>query len=384
MAVSFNVPKSPAKSVFTIDNFQGVDFTNSPANIDPSKSPNSVNMIRDVPGKVRKCMGYHTIATYTDSNDEPLQINGFHLLRGDAKGFIHAGECLFWGDILLYTSANNARSKAWQFEQKLYMLDGKKLLYLSNELVGDGSTSTGKHTTEVDDATYTETLTLKNNDKVNFYMPYECQNLDVTYNGTTTTVSLADVDSYEFTNTYGNREFTFEFTASSSVTEYEGTHTSVVNSTMSHGYVDGTSGTYIDENGYVHKVAPVGDDAYIPTLTISKDPEGGGESYEDLNLLTPAFIEQFLGKPDIKDYHMSFTGLDETQPTVELLDANGEWQEQTYGTDYTVNYADGIISFTDAPGESPVTGQDNVKVTAYRTVEGYADRINAQSVFSMA
>ena len=255
------------------------------------------------------------------------------------------------------------------------MLDGKKLLSLTNELVGDGSSSTGKHTTEVDDATYTETLTLKNNDKVNFYMPYECQNLDVTYNGTTTTVSLADVDSYEFTNTYGNYEFTFEFTASSSVTEYEGTHTSVVNSAMSHGYVDGTSGTYIDENGYVHKVEPVEDNAYIPTLTISKDPEGGGTPYEDLNLLNPAFTELFLGKTGKTDYHMSFTGLDNKEPIVEILDANGEWQLQP-STAYSVDYADGIISFNTPPGESLVPGEDNVKITAYRTVDGYADRIN--------
>ena len=265
MAVSFNVPKSPAKSVFTIDNFQGVDFTNSPANIDPSKSPNSVNMIRDVPGKVRKCMGYHTIDTYLDGDEEPLRINGYHRKRGDEYGLIHAGTNIYRNKVLLYSDANDARSKSWQFEDRLYILDGKKLLVYYEE-------------TENDETTY--------------------------------------------------------------------------------------------------HVAPVSDDAYIPTLTISKDPEGGGESYEDLNLLTPGFIEQFLGKPNVKDYHMSFTGLDETHPTVELLDANGEWQEQTYGTDYTVNYADGIISFTNAPGESPVTGQDNVKVTAYRTVEGYADRIN--------
>ena len=379
MAVSFNVPKSPAKSILTIDNFQGVDFTNSPANIDTSKSPNAVNMIRDVPGKVRKCMGYKTIKTYTDNNDDPLEINGFHLLRGDSTGFIHAGESIFWGDILLYTAANDTRSKSWQFEQKLYMLDGKKLLSLTNELVGDGSSSTGKHTTEVDDATYTETLTLKNNDKVNFYMPYACKELDVAYNGTTATITLADVDSYEFTNTYGNYEFTFEFTASDSVTEYEGTHTSVVNSTMSHGYVDGTSGTYIDENGYVHKVEPVEDNAYIPTLTISKDPEGGGTPYEDLNLLSSAFTELFLGKTGKTDYHMSFTGLDNKEPIVEILDANGEWQLQP-STAYSVDYADGIISFNTPPGESLVPGEDNVKITAYRTVDGYADRINKCTV----
>ena len=58
MAVSFKVPKSPAKSIFTIDEFLGVDLTNSPANIADNRSPNAPNMTRLVPGKVRKRMGY--------------------------------------------------------------------------------------------------------------------------------------------------------------------------------------------------------------------------------------------------------------------------------------------------------------------------------------
>ena len=48
--MKFNVPKSPKRDVLIIDEFLGVDFTNSPANIDDNKSPNAVNMIRDVPG----------------------------------------------------------------------------------------------------------------------------------------------------------------------------------------------------------------------------------------------------------------------------------------------------------------------------------------------
>ena len=110
-----------------------------------------------------------------------------------------------------------------------------------------------------------------------------------------------------------------------------------------------------------------------------KDPEGGGEPYEDLNLLNPAFTELFLGKSGVTDYHMSFTGLDNTAPTVELLNANGEWETQP-STAYSVDYAEGVISFDTAPGESPVPGEDNVKITAYRTVDGYADRINKCTV----
>ena len=54
---TFKVPSSPKKSILTIDEFLGVDFTNSPANVDIKRSPNAVNMIRDVPGKIRKSMG---------------------------------------------------------------------------------------------------------------------------------------------------------------------------------------------------------------------------------------------------------------------------------------------------------------------------------------
>jgi len=52
--MKFSVPKSPARNVLTIDEFLGVDFTNSPANIDDNKSHHAVKMVRDVPVKVSK------------------------------------------------------------------------------------------------------------------------------------------------------------------------------------------------------------------------------------------------------------------------------------------------------------------------------------------
>ena len=264
MAVTFSVPKSPSRSVLTIDTFLGADFTNSPASAEQTKSPNTVNMIRDVPGKIRKCMGYETIATYTDG-ETPLQINGFHRMRNDEHGFLHAGTNIYHNGTLLYSNAADNRSKSWEFEDRLYILDGKKFL--------------------------------------------------VAYKTTAGGVDTWHVDAVE-------------------------------------------------------------NNAYIPTVTISKDPSGGGEPYEDLNLLTPAFTEQFLGQASVKDYHLSFDNLDQTQPKVELLNAQGEWVEQAYGTAYSINYSTGVVSFTNAPGVSPLTGEDNVKITAYRTVEGYADRIN--------
>lgn len=251
MATKFSIPSSPSRSVLTISTFLGADFTNSPAAVSENQSPNCKNMIRDVPGKVRKCMGYKKIAEYDD------QINGYHYIRGEQYGLVHAGTKMYYNGVVKYSDANNARSRSWQFDNKLYIVDGKKLL------VWDGA-----------------------------------------------------------------------------------------------------------------EVKPASEYAKIPTVTIAKAPNGGGTSYEDLNLIQPGFTELFAGTESDTAYHMTFGGLDDTTVKAYILDSSGSWAEKTENTDFTVDRENGIINFTAAPGKSPVTGEDNVKITAYRTVSGYADRIN--------
>ena len=56
--------------MLNIEEFKGVDLYNSPSNVDDSRSPDAPNMVRDVPGKVRKRMGYEKIDQY------PGRING--------------------------------------------------------------------------------------------------------------------------------------------------------------------------------------------------------------------------------------------------------------------------------------------------------------------
>ena len=499
MAISFPIPSAHSKSVITIDNFLGADFTNSPANVDDNKSPNLKNLIRDVPGKVRKCMGYETIKEYTDtpaydedflgefngtaniiyhgvtygtltaqpegfsihwnsekdaltddeefsvdiwfshigslsslnqevwatissdyntnylvlrtesgkdygasvyyiisggaltdirlnikfSKDTPdynfsvyynakkydtankLPINGFHRLRKDDIGLVHAGEYMFSGDKVLYKDANNARSRSWEFDESIYIIDGKKLLRYGQE----GNESDTKYS---EDKTRNDVLV---DDEVTFVIkrfskPQNVLWLSAEYTDSpegyfrisddkrviTYTDKLTEVGQHvTFRCTYNYRE------------KSSGSET--VFSTASHHLV-------AIEEEKTYTVVPVETDAYTPLVTISKDPEGGGEPYEDLNLLNPAFIEQFLGKPGATEYNLSFTELDEVEPIVEVLNPDGEWEELTYGTDYTCDYEQGIITFVTAPGESPVTGEDNIKVTAYRTVDDYADRIN--------
>lgn len=246
----FSVPAAPSRSILVIDEFHGVDFTNSPTNVDEKKSPNAPNMIRDVPGKVRKSMGWHTVKQYSE------RINGVHFRREDTDGLVHSGTKLYKGDDKVYSEANDERSQSWQFGENLYIVDGKALL---------------------------------------------------TYDGT-------DV---KLTSTA----------------------------------------------------------AKIPTLTIAKSPTGGGTPFEDLNLIQPAFIELFAGTETDKVYSMTFSGLDAVV-LVEELQSNGTWKTLSAGTDYTADLAAGKVTFTTAPGKSPITGEDNVRITASRLVAGYADRIN--------
>lgn len=251
MAVQFNVPSSPARSVSTISTFLGADFTNSPAAVSEAQSPNCINMIRDVPGKVRKCMGYHTI------NDYKAKINGFHYIHGETDGVVHAGTKLYKDGAVIFEGMNDDRSKSWQFEGKLYIVDGKQFLVYDGE-----------------------------------------------------------------------------------------------------------------------KVEAVTQNAYIPTLTIAKRPSSGGTAYEPLNLLSAGFTELFAGTASDTAYHLSFGGLDAKTVEVKILNSAGEWVNKKEDVDFKVDRANGIVNFTTVPGVSPLTGEDNVKITAYRTVEGYAEKIN--------
>lgn len=243
----FNVPARPARNVLTVDTFLGVDFTSDPGSVNEYQSPYAENMIRSVPGKMEKCVGWHTVRQYEG------RVNGSYCRLNDEERLYHVGDKLWHGDTLVYSGMNDAPSSAYQLGDKLAIIDGKKLL------IWDGET-----------------------------------------------------------------------------------------------------------------VKPAQEAAYVPLLTIAKAPTGGGEDYEALNLLSPKFKEQFIGVKDAKAYQLSFGGLDSVD-RVEVRNANGEWADSTA---YSVDLVNGVVNFTNAPGEPPVTGEDNVRITASRTVEGYADRIN--------
>lgn len=116
----------------------------------------------------------------------------------------------------------------------------------------------------------------------------------------------------------------------------------------------------------------VSEDAYVPTVIISRNPTGGGTVYESVNLLSPKRIDSFLGNSTDKVYQLSANNI-ESVDKVEVMNSEGTFETITTG--FTTDLVSGKITFTEAK-TPPVTGQDNVKITYSKTVEGYADRIN--------
>ena len=107
---------------------------------------------------------------------------------------------------------------------------------------------------------------------------------------------------------------------------------------------------------------------YVPTTSIARKPSGGGTIYEDVNYLSAKRINTFLADGESKDFVLDAKNIDsDFKPIVKVNDAAV--------TDFTVDYTNGKITFTTAPGAPKTDGQDNVSVEFKKTVSGYADRI---------
>jgi hypothetical protein len=135
--------------------------------------------------------------------------------------------------------------------------------------------------------------------------------------------------------------------------------------------LDGT--TYLVFDGST--IQPVSNIAYVPTIIIARTPTGGGTVLEPVNLLQPKRVERFAGTTATV-YQLTATNIDAAAVTVKKLNANGTFTDWVETTNFTVNRALGQVTFSVAPGVTPITGEDNVYITYAKTVTGYADRIN--------
>jgi hypothetical protein len=113
---------------------------------------------------------------------------------------------------------------------------------------------------------------------------------------------------------------------------------------------------------------------YIPTLSISKVPAGGGTINEDFNLIGSGFKDSFSADGTATVYQLSLTNLDTTEIIVKVNEV-----VKTLTTDYTWDRVTGKVTFVTAPPQ----GTNNVIITAYKTIPGMAERIK-KCTFSIA
>lgn len=132
-------------------------------------------------------------------------------------------------------------------------------------------------------------------------------------------------------------------------------------------FLDGKNYLSYSSDGPV--MAPVV--GYIPTTTIAKAPDGGGETYEDVNFLSEYRINSFLSDGKSTDYELDTENIDDDY--VPIVTVYGETV-----TDFTVDYENGIITFPEVIDDaSPWTdGQDNVTIKFKKTVNGYYNVIS--------
>lgn len=127
---------------------------------------------------------------------------------------------------------------------------------------------------------------------------------------------------------------------------------------------DGTN--YLRYNGTT--VSKVSDSAFIPTTTIGRSPTGGGELYQDVNVLSKKRINQFLADGTSTSYVLDAIGITSVNKVV-VNDV------ELASTDYTVNTSTGTVTFNTAPSQPDISGKDNVFITFTKEVAGYEDRI---------
>ena len=112
-------------------------------------------------------------------------------------------------------------------------------------------------------------------------------------------------------------------------------------------------------------------EGYIPTTSIARKPMGGGTKYEDVNMLSDYRKNTFLCDGVSFQYFLDVMKIDtDYVPVV-------KWEGAVVAEkDYTVDYENGSITFTNWPPDVPLTdGQDNLEIQFKKAVPTYKEAI---------
>ena len=121
------------------------------------------------------------------------------------------------------------------------------------------------------------------------------------------------------------------------------------------------------DGGTVKHVSEI---ATRPITSIGRNPLGGGQMHDDVNLLSKYRENRFLSDGNSKKYQLDTTDLDADAVKITV---NG--QSLAEGKDFSVDRKSGIINFTSAPAQPQITGEDNVFVCFSKTIAGAYEKI---------
>lgn len=118
---------------------------------------------------------------------------------------------------------------------------------------------------------------------------------------------------------------------------------------------------------------------YIPTTTIARKPMGGGTTYEDVNMLSAYRKNSFLADGVSFSFFLDTINIDTDYVPVVTVD-----DKVVATSTYTVDYAEGSITFKNTPPSAPLTdGQDNVVIQFKKAVPEYTECIEKCSLLQV-
>lgn len=212
-------------------------------------------------------------------------------------------------------------------------------------------------------------------DSLNVWKDYKKTESISTRPDTELVVSFDDAVYGIFFYKTGNTEMQIIHSGTSLYKIVNGTKTllkSGVNAARSDSFVYNSIWYFKDGKNYLQYDGSIIKDVegYIPTTSIGRAPTGGGETKQDVNLLSDYRINTFVGDGVHKRYYLDAQNIDKDFTPEVTVDSKRK-------TTFTVDYTAGTILFDDgtAPDEPETTGQANVSIKFKKTVSGYADRI---------
>ena len=119
--------------------------------------------------------------------------------------------------------------------------------------------------------------------------------------------------------------------------------------------------------------------AYVPTTIIARTPTGGGESYEDINLLSGKMCEKFTGDDKALVYQLSQNDIERVNSVEKMLE-DGSVKTLEANVDYTYDKTTGTVTFKKTH-KTPSAGVDNIYITYTKTFRGYAEKIAKATQF---